>query len=78
AAGYYEGFWEVGLNPWDMAAGSLLVVEAGGMVTDIHGDDQFLQNGSIVAATPKVLSQMLQLLSPHVKKAQTKTEEQQT
>ncbi|MEO7761893.1 MAG: inositol monophosphatase family protein [Casimicrobiaceae bacterium] len=78
AAGFYEGFWEVGLNPWDMAAGSLLVVEAGGMVTDIHGDDQFLQNGSIVAATPKVLSQMLQLLTPHVKKAQTKTEEQQT
>jgi myo-inositol-1(or 4)-monophosphatase len=66
AAGWYEGFWEVGLNPWDMAAGSLLVTEAGGLVTDMLGDDQYLQNGSIIAAAPKVLPQMLQTLSPHM------------
>jgi myo-inositol-1(or 4)-monophosphatase len=65
AAGWYEGFWEVGLNPWDMAAGSLLVTEAGGLVTDLLGEDQYLQNGSIIAAAPKVLPQMLQTLSPH-------------
>ncbi len=70
AAGWYEGFWEVGLHAWDMAAGGLLVVEAGGLVTDIHGEDQFLQNGSIIAAAPKILPQMLQTLSPHMKKAQ--------
>ena len=57
AAGWYEGFWEVGLNPWDMAAGSLLVQEAGGLVADIHGDESYLENGSIIAATPKIFSQ---------------------
>ena len=66
AAGWYEAFWEVGLNPWDMAAGSLLVTEAGGLVTDLLGEDQYLQNGSIIAAAPKVLPQMLQTLSPHM------------
>ena len=69
AAGWYEGFWECGINAWDMAAGSLLVVEAGGLVTDIHGEDQFLQNGTIIAAAPKLLPQMMQTLSPHMKKA---------
>jgi myo-inositol-1(or 4)-monophosphatase len=69
AAGWYDGFWEVGLNPWDMADGTLLVTEAGGIVTDIHGDDQFMQSGTIIAATPKVLPQMLQILSPHANKA---------
>jgi myo-inositol-1(or 4)-monophosphatase len=68
AAGWYEGFWEVGLNPWDMAAGSLLVTEAGGLVTDLLGEDQYLQNGSIIAAAPKVLPQMLQTLSPHMQR----------
>jgi myo-inositol-1(or 4)-monophosphatase len=68
AAGWYEGFWEVGLNPWDMAAGSLLVTEAGGLVTDLLGEDQYLQNGSILAAAPKVLPQMLQTLSPHMQR----------
>ena len=69
AAGYYEGFWEVGLSPWDMAAGSLLVIEAGGLVTDLEGEDDFLSSGRIVAAAPKILPQMLQALSPHMRKA---------
>jgi len=75
AAGWYDGFWEVGLNPWDMAAGSLLIIEAGGMVTDINGDDEYLQNGSIIAAPPKLLSQMVQTLSPHMKRAAKAQEE---
>jgi myo-inositol-1(or 4)-monophosphatase len=58
-----------------MAAGSLLIVEAGGMVTDIHGDDQFMQQGNIIAAPPKVLSQMVQTLSPHMKRAAKADEE---
>jgi myo-inositol-1(or 4)-monophosphatase len=69
AAGWYDGFWEIGLNPWDMAAGTLLVTEAGGIVTDIHGDDQYMQTGTIIAAAPKVLPQMVQILSPHANKA---------
>jgi len=74
AAGWYEGFWEVGLNPWDMAAGSLLVTEAGGLVTDIHGEDGFLYGGHIIAAAPKILPQMMQALSPHMKKAPPKAQ----
>ena len=70
AAGWYDGFWEVGLNPWDMAAGSLLITEAGGLVTDIHGDDTYLHTGCIIAAAPKILPQMVQVLSPHLKKHQ--------
>lgn len=66
AAGWYEGFWEAGINAWDMAAGSLLVVEAGGLVTDIYGEDDFLANGTIIAAAPKILPQMLQILEPHM------------
>jgi myo-inositol-1(or 4)-monophosphatase len=49
AAGRYEGFWETGLMPWDMAAGILLVREAGGTVTEISGGDQMMKSGSILA-----------------------------
>ncbi len=51
AAGRYEGFWELGLNPWDIAAGILLVREAGGFVTDEKGGDP-LASGNVVAANP--------------------------
>ena len=50
AAGYYDGFWEVGLNPWDVAAGSLLILEAGGLVGDLAGDAEYLYGGQIIAA----------------------------
>jgi myo-inositol-1(or 4)-monophosphatase len=54
AAGRLDGFWELYLKPWDMAAGALLVREAGGTVTDFFGGDTFLESGNIVAATPAV------------------------
>jgi myo-inositol-1(or 4)-monophosphatase len=50
AAGRFEGFWEIGLNPWDMAAGIVLVREAGGFVTDITGGGGMLESGEIIAA----------------------------
>lgn len=62
AAGRFDGFWETGLAPWDMAAGALLVREAGGFVGDLNGDDTYLQSGKIVAATPKVYPALLDLL----------------
>ena len=62
AAGRTDGFWEIGLSAWDMAAGALLVREAGGMVGDLKGEDRFLDNGQIVAANPKVFEQLLKLL----------------
>lgn len=62
AAGRFDGFWEDGLNAWDMAAGALLVQEAGGLVGDLSGDAGWLENGDIAAATPKVFTQLLSAL----------------
>ena len=64
AAGFYDGFWEVGLNPWDVAAGSLLVLEAGGLIGDLTGEGDYLYGGQVIAANPKVFAQMVKLLSP--------------
>jgi len=64
AAGWYDGFWEMSLQPWDVAAGSLLVVEAGGLVGDLQGADHWYQSGHIIAATPKVFDEMVHTLSP--------------
>ena len=65
AAGYYDGFWEVGLNPWDVAAGSLLIAEAGGLVGDLEGENQYLFGGEVIAANPRVFAQMVRLLAPY-------------
>ncbi|MCC6197925.1 MAG: inositol monophosphatase [Burkholderiales bacterium] len=64
AAGFYDGFWEVGLNPWDVAAGSLLVLEAGGLIGDLNGDANYLHGGQVIAANPKVFAQMVSTLAP--------------
>jgi myo-inositol-1(or 4)-monophosphatase len=66
AAGRFDGFWEVGLAPWDMAAGILLITEAGGLVGDFEGNDQHMQRGQIVAANPRLFSQILQIIQPHM------------
>ena len=67
AAGRFDGFWEFGLKPWDFAAGALLIQEAGGLVSGIHGGNDFFETGNIVAASPKVFKEMLQRLHPIVK-----------
>jgi myo-inositol-1(or 4)-monophosphatase len=64
AAGRLDGFWEIGLSPWDMAAGVLMIQEAGGLVADLHGEDRFLERGHIVAGSPKIFAQ-LQVIQPH-------------
>ena len=66
AAGRYDGFFETGLKPWDMAAGCLLITEAGGMVGDLQGNDSFLSSGHICAGTPKIYEQLLQVIAPHL------------
>jgi len=60
AAGRLDGFWEFGLSPWDIAAGALLILEAGGLVSDLSGESGFLDSGNIVAATPKIFPPLLQ------------------
>lgn len=66
ACGRYEGFWEIGLNAWDMAAGALLVQEAGGMVSDFAGGQDFLESGNIIAGNPKIHAEMLRRIQPHL------------
>jgi len=65
AAGFYDGFFEIGLNAWDVAAGSLLVLEAGGLIGDLAGEGDYLHGGQVIAATPKVFAQMVQALAPY-------------
>lgn len=65
ACGRLDGFWEFGLSPWDMAAGALLILEAGGLVSDLAGEGNYLQSGNIVAGTPKIFTQLLQTIQPH-------------
>lgn len=62
ASGRLDGFWEFGLKPWDVAAGSLMIKEAGGLVCDIDGGEDYLTGGSIVAGTPKILKLLLKHL----------------
>ncbi len=62
AAGRLDAFWEMGLSRWDMAAGALLIQEAGGLVCELDGEAGFLDSGEIAAATPKVLPQLLACL----------------
>ena len=66
AAGRLDGFWEIGLRPWDIAAGCLLVQEAGGLVGDFLGNENYLQSGNIMAGNPKIFVQLLQTLAPHL------------
>lgn len=66
AAGYTDGFFEINLSPWDIAAGALLVQEAGGIVGDFEGNESWLRTGNIVAGNPKVFGQMLQVIAPHL------------
>ena len=68
AAGRYDGFWEANLQIWDIAAGALLVQEAGGIVSDLHGRNQYLSSGDIVAASPKVHSELVKLSSDNYRR----------
>jgi myo-inositol-1(or 4)-monophosphatase len=62
AAGRFDGFWELGLSPWDMAAGVLLVREAGGVVTDLDGGGRMFDTGGIVCANDPLHPQLMKLL----------------
>lgn len=72
AAGRTDGFFEFGLSEWDMAAGVLLIKEAGGLVSDFKGDNNHLKNGTIVAGNPKVFKALLQTIAPHVDAGMTR------
>ncbi|MCV2218458.1 MULTISPECIES: inositol monophosphatase family protein [unclassified Thauera] len=65
ACGRLDGFWEMGLSPWDMAAGVLLIQEAGGLVSDLSGEADFMATGNVVAGTPKVFGQLLPVIQAY-------------
>ncbi|HMB72184.1 MAG TPA: inositol monophosphatase family protein [Gammaproteobacteria bacterium] len=67
AAGRVDGFWELGLSKWDIAAGALMIREAGGRISDFAGTDAYLDSGNVVAGTPKVYAALSRLLAPHTK-----------
>jgi myo-inositol-1(or 4)-monophosphatase len=69
AAGWYDGFFETGLSPWDVAAGSLLVTEAGGLIGNFTGEPDFLHQREVVAGNPKIYGHLVHLLAPFAKGA---------
>jgi myo-inositol-1(or 4)-monophosphatase len=76
ASGRLDGFFEFGLKPWDMAAGILLVREAGGLCLDFDGQEKFMESGNLVAGNLKVTTQMVQLMRvPKLTVAQAKAGE---
>jgi myo-inositol-1(or 4)-monophosphatase len=69
ACGRLDGYWELNLQPWDIAAGALLVQEAGGVVMDVAGGDRWLESGHILAAPFKLVTPMRAAIEPHVSEA---------
>lgn len=67
ARGIFDGFWELFLSPWDVAAGSLIIKESGGIVTDIWGEENYLTNGHIVGANPYIYPGLQKILENSLK-----------
>ncbi|RJX30945.1 MAG: inositol monophosphatase [Oxalobacter sp.] len=65
AAGRLDGFFEKGLNSWDMAAGALLITEAGGIIGDFTGEQGYLESGDVIAGNPRIFHQLITLLKPY-------------
>jgi myo-inositol-1(or 4)-monophosphatase len=66
AAGWFDGFWEIGLKPWDVAAGGLLIKEAGGIVSDFSRKDDWIKSGNIVACNPKIYQSFIEIIEKHI------------
>jgi len=67
AVGYYDGFFETGLSPWDIAAASLIITEAGGLIGNFSGEADFLYQREVVAGNPKVYGQLVNILTPYTR-----------
>ena len=69
AAGRVDAYWELGLQKWDLAAGVLLIEEAGGVVSDFTGGDDYIKNGNLVAGNVNIQQQLLKQITPHLSDA---------
>jgi len=67
AAGRLDAFWETGLCKWDIAAGALIIREAGGIITGLDGSDDYLETGHVLTGTPKIYSGLTRLFAPHIR-----------
>lgn len=67
AAGRYDGLWQMGLQSWDISAGALLIQEAGGLISDIQGKQNFIATGEIICGNPSIHSKLQQLVEAHTK-----------
>jgi myo-inositol-1(or 4)-monophosphatase len=65
AAGWYDGFFETGLSPWDIAAGSLMITEAGGLVGNFTGEADYLYQREVVAGNARIYGQLVTMLAPY-------------
>jgi myo-inositol-1(or 4)-monophosphatase len=65
AAGWYDGFFETGLSPWDAAAGALMITEAGGLIGNFTGEADFLYRREVVAGSPRIYGQLVKILAPY-------------
>lgn len=68
ACGRLDGYWELGLKPWDIAAGILLIKEAGGLICDPQGEEKYYESGNIVAGNPKILKALIKYIKPEFSK----------
>jgi len=68
AAGRLDAFWETCLEPWDLAAGSLLIREAGGMISGLDGSENFLSTGHVLTGTPRIYREIAKLCGPEIRK----------
>jgi myo-inositol-1(or 4)-monophosphatase len=67
AAGRLDGFWETGLKPWDLAAGALMIREAGGIISGLDGSEDFMETGHVLAGSPKIYAALARLTAGHVR-----------
>ena len=67
AAGRLDAFWETGLMPWDLAAGALIIREAGGMVSALDGAENFMETGHVLCGSPRIYRDLAKLFAPEIK-----------
>lgn len=66
AAGRLDGYWEIGLEKWDLAAGALIIEEAGGVISDFIGEDNYINSGNVVVGNLRLQQQLLDCIKPHL------------
>lgn len=67
AAGRLDGFWETGLSSWDIAAGTLIIREAGGIISGLDGSEDFLETGHVLTGSPKIYTALARMFAPDIK-----------